>query len=101
MNRKNRKKGMKRVGKKTREWDSIRKELKERFEKVGLTRCELCGSDWSLGFAHRKPRRYCDHDELYKTALLCQEHHQECDAKGHEIMFLTINTIIENRKVQP
>lgn len=96
-----RKTAMKRAGKKTREWENVRKEIKGRFLLADITSCEVCGSDFCLSFAHRKPRRYCDKEELYKVALLCQEHHQHCDSKGHDYMFNFVNSIIEKRSVQP
>ncbi|NCU42431.1 MAG: hypothetical protein EOM19_06990 [Candidatus Moranbacteria bacterium] len=38
-------------------WDNIRKSLKKEFEEKGITRCEICGSDWNLSFAHKEKRR--------------------------------------------
>lgn len=79
-------------GPKTKQWDRIRAELKIRFEIVGITRCEICGSDLSLGFSHRKRRRNCDEDELYRAILCCQTCHKDIDS---------VNLIINTRNEQP
>lgn len=39
-------------------WNKIRAKLKREFQEKGITRCELCGADNFLSFAHRKKRRY-------------------------------------------
>lgn len=49
--------------------------LKKRFEKLGITRCEICSTNDYLTFAHRKKRRfYRTVDELSdfnEVLLLC------------------------------
>lgn len=93
---------LKKLGKRGLQWQRIRKELKERFRKAGITRCEICGSNFALGFAHRKKRAYCDEEELYKVALLCNDPcHREADSHGAQHMFDTINAIIKGRAIQP
>jgi hypothetical protein len=95
-------KRLKQLGKKGLQWQRIRKELKERFRKAGITRCEICGSNFALGFAHRKKRACCDEEELYKVALLCNDPcHREADSHGAQHMFDTINAIIAGRAIQP
>jgi hypothetical protein len=97
----NRKKGMKKIGKKGKQWLKIRSEELPKFEQVGITRCENCGSDYILDPAHRKKRRYCDEAELRIFSILCRKCHTEIEDSGHENMFNKITAIIENRKVQP
>lgn len=88
-------------GKKTREWNKIRAELKKRFLSVGITRCEMCGKDNMLSFAHRKKRRFCDEDELHVCALLCNPCHDKLEALPHDQMYYAVNRIIKSRKVHP
>lgn len=56
-----RKVALRRVGKKTAEWDRVRAKLKPRFARAGIVRCEVmlpgCWRDNGLGFAHSKKRR--------------------------------------------
>ncbi len=68
---------LKRVGKKTREWERVRRILKVQFEKWGITCCELCGSDFALSFSHRVKRRFIeDEKELRTVILVCARHHE-------------------------
>lgn len=67
-----RKAALPRLGKKGLVWEATRKRLKVRFEAAGITRCEVCGSGWALGFAHRKKRaNITTQEELEIVALLC------------------------------
>lgn len=81
------------------EWSNIRRQLKRDFERQGITRCEMCGSDWALGFAHRVKRRFLVTDAEKRTvALLCQPCHARCDEQmSHAEMFQTISRVIEKR----
>lgn len=88
---------MKRRGKRVDQWDRIRKVLKVQFERAGITRCEMCGSSYALGFAHRKPRRYCDESELAIVVLLCNECHRKVDSCGHENMKNMVEGLIAKR----
>lgn len=96
---------MKKRGKKTDQWDRIRRQLIIRFQLVGLTYCELqyqgCWRDNGLTFAHRKKRRLCDEDELHICVMACQHCHDKVEYIGHEAMFQVIQEVIENRSVQP
>lgn len=54
------------------------KKLKELYQKIGITRCELCGTDQWLSFAHRHLRHDYRGKELdeglasyNQTLLLC------------------------------
>lgn len=89
---------MKRVGKRTIAWTKARAKLKVAFAAAGITRCEVCGSSFALGFAHSLPRRFvtCDLD-MFEVALLCSEHHAQCDDHGHAHQLLTVKNIIANR----
>lgn len=88
---------MKRRGKRVDQWDRIRKFLKVQFERAGIVRCECCGSNFALGFAHRKPRRYCDESELHIVALVCQSCHSVIDGSGHENMKNMVEGLIGKR----
>lgn len=60
---------LKRAGRKTKEWERIRRVLVRRFLKAGLWRCELgyagCWQTNALGFAHAKKRRNCSEKDLW------------------------------------
>ena len=86
------------AGRKTKEWNEVRAELKRKFSDMGITQCELCGRSDMLSFAHRKRRRFCDREELYNVALLCVPCHESIDTQGSDFMFETINTIINERR---
>lgn len=70
-------------------WDKIRKSLKKEFEEKGITRCENCGTESFLSFAHRKKRReYYNRDqkeeerqlgEFNECLLLCIKCHEEIE----------------------
>lgn len=94
---------MKRRGRKTLEWERVRRDLKREFEAQGITRCERCNSDYNMGFAHRLKRRYIDNEsELRCCALLCFECHQRWEEYGHERMFnLVTETILFMRRPVP
>jgi hypothetical protein len=85
-------------GKKTRKWDDVRRELKVEFEKMGVTRCEICGIGEWLSFAHRMKRRYIHTaDELRFVALLCIPCHEKWEHAGHQANYDKITEIVENR----
>lgn len=91
-----------RLGKRGKQWEATRAKLKVRFERAGITDCELCGSNFALGFAHRAPRRnITTQDELKTVALLCASCHDATDNRGHRVMHDTVTRIIESREVQP
>lgn len=66
---------------KIQKWNIVRKELKIRFEKAGITSCELrlpgCLKDNFLGFAHTTKRR--DVKDLKKVVLACQNCHEKIE----------------------
>lgn len=80
-------------------WKALLPKLKKRFEAAGITRCEICGGTFALGFAHRYKRRFISTvEELEKTALLCVKCHEEAEHSGHENMYERITSIIDNRR---
>lgn len=87
--------------KKTKEWDQVRKELKQKFLEMGVTSCELglvnCTGDNYLGFAHTAKRRKLSYEELYEVALLCNNCHTEIEYSTPEIMAKTIRMLISKR----
>lgn len=77
----------------------MRAKLKEKFERLGITRCELCFGTFGLAFAHSKKRRFILTDEeLEEVALLCQPCHEKIEFSGHEEMYKAITDIIKWRQ---
>lgn len=77
-------------------WAKVRAEIKAEFAEMGVTRCEVCGTDGFLGFAHRYKRRHITDDaELRVVALLCVTCHEKVEYGGN--MFEDVNAIIERR----
>ncbi len=77
-------------------WNRVRAQLKIEFEKMGVTRCEVCNAAYPLGFAHRLKRRHItDETELRVVALLCNPDHEKIEYGGN--MYEDINAIIANR----
>lgn len=93
------------AGEKTKAWDRIRKKLIERFQDAGITTCELqysgCWHDNALGFAHRKKRRFCTEEELWKCVLCCTNCHQKIEYIRHDAMYQIVNDFIGRRAQQP
>lgn len=93
-------------GKKTKQWDKVRAELKKEFYDKGIISCEICGYADALSFAHRVKRRYIakdDEAELRCVALLCMDigTHKGChnllEYGDKQVMFDVISEIIANR----
>lgn len=91
-------------GKKTREWERVRRQLKKRFMAAGITTCELkfpqCWCDNTLGFAHSRKRL----DPLYdsrEVVLACGSCHTAIEGFTHEGMLEEVKAIIANRERQP
>jgi hypothetical protein len=106
------KRGTKRLGpgKKTKQWTTARAIIKQRFEKVGITTCELqrskevkhdCGIDNYLGFAHDAKRRKLTADDLYRVILICNFAHDIIEVWPPKKMKAIVNETIEKREVQP
>lgn len=79
-------------------WNHIRRQLKQEFEAMGVTRCEVCQGTFALSFAHtRKRRNQHSIADLREVALLCQTHHHEYEMLGEERMHQAITAIIALR----
>jgi|SRR3990167_1121845 len=70
-------------GRKTIAWKLARAKLKDKFEDMGITYCELnypgCLVNNFLGFAHAKKRRYLKEDELEEVILVCVNCHTKLE----------------------
>lgn len=93
---------MKRIGRRTKAWDSVRFQLKKEFAAMGITTCEArlpgCRYDDQLGFAHRMKRRKVVGGELRVVSLLCNPCHAVYEALSPEGMFEAVTKLIRNRK---
>lgn len=99
---------MNRAGKRTREWEAIRRKLKVRFEAAGITECEFkfgglydCWRNEGLGFAHTDKRRFLKGNELEIVTLACNPCHAILELKPREEMKIEILSVIRNRERQP
>lgn len=95
-------------GKKTKAWDKARATIKKRFEKAGITTCELrgvvpheCKVDNWLSFAHDGKRRKLRPEDLYRVILCCTIGHDVIEKWSAEKMKVIVNETIEKRSVQP
>jgi hypothetical protein len=98
------KKRLKARGEKVDAWESMRAELKERFERAGITSCELrlagCWRNNALSFAHsKKRRRISSEEELQECVLACVPCHNRLEYGQN--MYEIIRSIIARRKIQP
>ena len=93
------------IGQKTREWERVRAQLKPRFARARITRCEFrftgCWRDNSLGFAHLRKRRNLKPGELETVALACGPCHDKLELMPEPVMYLAIAGVIARRAVQP
>lgn len=100
--REKKRKAMKRRGEKTDTWEKERNELKARFERAGITHCELryegCWHNNALSFAHSKKRRKIEGDELSETCLCCVPCHMILENKKD--MTEIVRSVIARRKVK-
>lgn len=86
------------MARKTDKWNRVRVKLKQKFERLGITRCELCFGTFGLSFAHSRKRRFIQTDEDWEeVALLCQPCHEKIEFSGHEAMYDEIRRIIGER----
>lgn len=88
-------------GRKTREWENARRELKGEFAAMGITSCELrlagCWKDNSLSFAHSAKRRYLTPDQIKEVVLCCTPCHQRIEVFGGPVMQALVRDIISKR----
>jgi len=95
-----------RAGKRTNEWTRRRAKLKVRFERAGITRCEVgypgCQGDYGLSFAHYDKRRFLRGDQLDITVLACIFNcHKKLEAMPRTAMKCEVMRIISERARQP
>lgn len=93
---------MRRGGKKTAEWDAVKKELKQEFLDYGITHCELsyrnCTKDDFLTWAHGKKRRHLQPGELKNLIVLaCQNCHQIIERLSESEMCDIVTQTIKER----
>lgn len=91
---------MPKLGLKGLQWAATRKKLKVRFEAAGITHCEMCGSSFALGFAHRKKRaNITTQEELEIVALLCNSPcHDAIEILPESEMGKQVDAIIASRE---
>lgn len=96
---------LRKLGKKGKQWVSIRAELKKRFEAAGITTCEIqyagCWRDNGLGFCHSKKRRNCSEADLWIVILGCNRCHDILETRPHAEMEKIVLEIISERQKQP
>ena len=96
---------MKRAGKRTQEWERIRRKLKPRFMDAGIMSCEFefegCWCEDGLGFAHTDKRRFLKGKELENVALACTPCHAILELLPRDKMKIEIESVIRNRERQP
>lgn len=91
-----------RLGKKGKAWETERRRLKIKFERMGVTECEAdfmhdCWVDNGLSFAHSKKRADIRGEELSEVALLCPTAHKHVESLPKEEMCNIIRRIIAKR----
>ena len=86
---------MSKIGKKGKLTQAANKLLNNKFTKMGVTSCEICGSTFGLTWAHRKNRRYyntleelADIKEVMLVCLACHQRYLEYDKRTREEWFL-------------
>jgi hypothetical protein len=88
-------------GKKVREWDKVRAELKQECEALGIRSCELrrarCLGSSFLSFAHSKKRRNIVGDELREACLACQQCHAEVERMPESEMGAVVRAALARR----
>ena len=92
-------------GRKTREWEKVRAQLKIRFERIGITACEIrlkqCWGDYALSFAHTKKRADMLPGDIEKAVLACAPCHTAVEGMKKDAMQSLLEGIIAARQVQP
>lgn len=89
---------MLKTGKKTKEWNKARLELKKQFQDWGITTCEIrlegCRNNWSLGFAHTRKRR--DVTDLKRVVLACNPCHSKVEYFCNEYTGMNMEDYLES-----
>lgn len=87
---------------KTKQWEKIRRELKNEFQELGITSCEIrfdgCWVNNALSFAHLDKRRHLTADELRIVVLCCIPCHSIIEAWPREKMKSFLEKIIIERR---
>lgn len=87
------------VGKKMKVNKKNNAELKIIFEKLGIRRCEDCGSTFGLTYAHSQKRKDVKSDADYKeVAILCLKCHIRYEQFQPPIMTRKIRNLIAKRQ---
>ena len=77
------------IGKKIREWLIAKKQLIKIYKLKGITRCEISGSIFALGFHHIKKRSSQEAKHTFRgTRLLNREWHDFCEYNEEANNFL-------------
>lgn len=89
-------------GKKTKQWSSDRRKLKEAFKAAGITTCEVklpgCWGGDGLGFMHsRKRRNVVTESDRTEVCLGCNPCHDAWEALGEARMGELVREVIANR----
>jgi hypothetical protein len=96
------------MGKKTAQWNAIRRRLKVEFEERGITSCELrlpgCMPYFALSFAHAKKRRKLredapegDPENIRTVCVACGHCHPIIEQLKSETMCKLVMEAIEKR----
>lgn len=94
---------LKRLGKKGLAWEKVRRELKVKFQRAGITSCEIrgygCWGDNGLGFMHAKKRRNLGPGELSVVCLGCCICHDRAELLPEQEMTALVMQTIASRRV--
>jgi hypothetical protein len=93
------------MGRRGLEWQKVLRQIKPKFEALGITFCEYhgasCRHNWCLTFAHARKRRHLLPGELKIAALVCAPYHNEIEALPPREMHRIVMEIIMKRETQP
>lgn len=82
-------------------WERLRPKLKIEFARAFITRCEICGTDNMLGFAHSKKRRcIATREQQQEVILICHPDHDRIEVMHHAMMAGVVRGIIANRETR-
>jgi hypothetical protein len=95
---------MLKAGKKTKANRASNARLKVKFQKMGITHCELnyegCTPDNFLTWAHGKKRRKLQGDELDTLVVLaCQNCHSNIERMAPEGMLAIVQSVVSEREI--
>lgn len=96
------KNGINTVGRRTKTWLKIRRQLSMTFAERGITSCELhyegCWRERALGWAHGRKRRNLKGDELATLVILaCNPCHDKIEYLEPSEMLRIVQEVIEKR----